>query len=201
MGFWPDVQTIKKSLPAKHQTLLFSATLPTELEQQANTLLFKPLKVSVHQKNSVAENIQETLYLVNKGSKPQALISLLQQHTNTQALVFIGAKDNADALTKKLKKAKLNVEALHGNRTQEERSQILDDFKHGKIETLVATDVMARGIHIDSLPLVINFELPMHSASLCPSCWPYRSCWSQWPCYFVSKPQRNGCFECNSSVD
>ena len=165
MGFWPDVQTIKKSLPAKHQTLLFSATLPTELEQQADALLFKPLKVSVHQKNSVAENIQETLYLVNKGSKPQALISLLQQHTNTQALVFIGAKDNADVLTKKLKKAKLNVEALHGNRTQEERSQILDDFKHGKIETLVATDVMARGIHIDSLPLVINFELPMHSAS------------------------------------
>lgn len=165
MGFWPDIQAIKESLPAKHHTLLFSATLPAKLEQQAEALLFKPLKVSVHPKNSVVENIQETLYLVNKGSKPQALISLLKQHQNTQSLVFIGAKDNADALVKKLKKAKLNVEALHGNKTQEERSQILDDFKQGKIETLVATDVMARGIHIDALPLVINFELPMHSAS------------------------------------
>jgi len=165
MGFWPDIQVIKKSLPAKHQTLLFSATLPSELEQQADELLFKPLKVNVHPKNSVAQNIKETLYLVNKGSKPQALISLLQQYKNTQSLVFIGAKDNADALTKKLKKAKLNVEALHGNKSQEERSQILEDFKKGRIETLVATDVMARGIHIDALPLVINFELPAHSAN------------------------------------
>lgn len=165
MGFWPDIQVVKKSLPAKHQTLLFSATLPSELEHQADELLFKPLKVNVHPKNSVAQNIKETLYLVNKGSKPQALISLLQQYKNTQSLVFIGAKDNADALTKKLKKAKLNVEALHGNKSQEERSQILEDFKKGRIETLVATDVMARGIHIDALPLVINFELPAHSAN------------------------------------
>ena len=165
MGFWPDVQAVKKSLPAKHQTLFFSATLPKELEQQTDDLLFKPVKITVHPENSVAENIQETLYLVNKGSKPQALISLLQQNQSTQTLVFIGAKDNADALTKRLKKAKLSVEALHGNKSQEERNQILDDFKQGRIETLIATDVMARGIHIDALPLVINFELPMHSAS------------------------------------
>ena len=165
MGFWPDVQTIISALPKKHQTLLFSATLPKELISQIEALLVNPVKVTTHQENSVVAAIEETLYLVNKGSKAQALIALLNQHAWSQVLVFIGAKDNADALTKRLSKAKISVNALHGNKSQEEREQALESFKNGTTRVLIATDVMARGIHIDQLPVVINFDLPSHSAT------------------------------------
>ena len=165
MGFWPDVQTIISALPKKHQTLLFSATLPKELICQTEALLVNPVKATTHQENSVVAAIEETLYLVNKGSKAQALIALVNQHAWSQVLVFIGAKDNADALTKRLNKAKISVNALHGNKSQEEREQALESFKNGKTRVLIATDVMARGIHIDQLPVVINFDLPSHSAT------------------------------------
>ncbi|MCG9562013.1 DEAD/DEAH box helicase [Vibrio chagasii] len=165
MGFWADIQAITEALPAKRQSLLFSATLPPELVNQAETLLSNPEKITTHQENSVVETIEETLYLVNKGSKAQALIALLNQNQWPQVLVFIGAKDNADALTKRLNKAKISVSALHGNKSQEERAQALESFKNGENRVLIATDVMARGIHIDQLPVVINFELPSHSAT------------------------------------
>ncbi|MDL5025873.1 DEAD/DEAH box helicase [Vibrio sp. TMPB1044] len=165
MGFWPDIQAIIEALPAKRQSLLFSATLPPELVNQAEALLSNPEKITIHQENSVVETIEETLYLVNKGNKAQALIALLNQNQWPQVLVFIGAKDNADALTKRLNKAKISVSALHGNKSQEERIQALESFKNGETRVLIATDVMARGIHIDQLPVVINFELPSHSAT------------------------------------
>ncbi|WP_146491887.1 DEAD/DEAH box helicase [Vibrio sp. T20] len=165
MGFWPDIQAIIEALPAKRQSLLFSATLPPELVNQAEALLSNPEKITIHQENSVVETIEETLYLVNKGNKAQALIALLNQNQWPQVLVFIGAKDNADALTKRLNKAKISVSALHGNKSQEERAQALESFKNGETRVLIATDVMARGIHIDQLPVVINFELPSHSAT------------------------------------
>lgn len=165
MGFWPDIQAITAALPTERQSLLFSATLPPELVSQAETLLSNPEKITTHKENSVVETIEETLYLVNKGSKAQALIALLNQNPWSQVLVFIGAKDNADALTKRLNKAKISVSALHGNKSQEERAQALDSFKNGDTRVLIATDVMARGIHIDQLPIVINFELPPHSAT------------------------------------
>lgn len=165
MGFWPDIQAITEALPTKRQSLLSSATLPPELVNQAETLLSNPEKITTHQENSVVETIEETLYLVNKGSKAQALIALLNQNQWPQVLVFIGAKDNADALTKRLNKAKISVSALHGNKSQEERAQALESFKNGETRVLIATDVMARGIHIDQLPVVLNFELPPHSAT------------------------------------
>jgi len=165
MGFWPDIQAIIEALPAKRQSLLFSATLPPELVNQAEAPLSNPEKITIHQENSVVETIEETLYLVNKGNKAQALIALLNQNQWPQVLVFIGAKDNADALTKRLNKAKISVSALHGNKSQEERIQALESFKNGETRVLIATDVMARGIHIDQLPVVINFELPSHSAT------------------------------------
>tara|TARA_Y100000588_G_scaffold202134_1_gene215833 strand:+ start:393 stop:1676 length:1284 start_codon:yes stop_codon:yes gene_type:complete len=165
MGFWPDIQAITAALPTERQSLLFSATLPPELVSQAETLLSNPEKITTHKENSVVETIEETLYLVNKGSKAKALIALLNQNPWPQVLVFIGAKDNADALTKRLNKAKISVSALHGNKSQEERAQALDSFKNGDTRVLIATDVMARGIHIDQLPIVINFELPPHSAT------------------------------------
>ncbi|KAA8599383.1 MULTISPECIES: DEAD/DEAH box helicase [Vibrio] len=165
MGFWPDIQSITDALPVKRQSSLFSATLPQELVSQAEALLSHPVKIAAHQENSVVSAIDETLYLVNKGSKAQALLALLNQNDWSQVLVFIGAKDNADALTKRLNKAKISVCALHGNKNQEERTLALESFKNGETRVLIATDVMARGIHIEQLPVVINFDLPAHSAT------------------------------------
>jgi superfamily II DNA/RNA helicase len=162
MGFWPDIQSIIDTLPAKRQSLLFSATLPKDLVSQAEALLTEPVKIAAHQENSVVSTIDETLYLVNKGSKAQALIALLNQNDWSQVLVFIGAKDNADALTKRLNKAKISVSALHGNKNQEERTLALDSFKNGETRVLIATDVMARGIHIDQLPIVMTSIYPLH---------------------------------------
>ncbi|OBT13405.1 DEAD/DEAH box helicase [Vibrio sp. UCD-FRSSP16_10] len=160
MGFWPDIQKIMTHLPAKRQTMMFSATFSSELEAQANQLLITPKRIQTTVTNSVVEGIDETLYLVNKGSKTNVLIAQLKQHNWPQVLVFIGAKDNADALCKKLTKAGISVAALHGNKTQQERETTLEQFKQQKINVLIATDLLARGIHVDHLPIVINFELP-----------------------------------------
>lgn len=160
MGFWPDVQRIMAHLPAKKQTLLFSATLLPELEEKALQPLNDPIKISANLPNQTVPEIDEQLYLVNKGSKAQVLIHLLKQHHWSQVLVFISARDNADALAKKLLKAGIRVAALHGNKDQTEREQILTQFKQQKIEVLIATDLLARGIHIEQLPVVINFDLP-----------------------------------------
>ncbi|WP_159737616.1 DEAD/DEAH box helicase [Vibrio atypicus] len=163
MGFWPDVQNIVKNLTDKRQTAMFSATFSEELKQKASSLMDSPKQLFAHQENSTNKDIAETLYLVNKGSKTKALIELISQHQWSQVLVFIGAKENADGLTKKLNKAGLSTSALHGNKSQAEREEALAQFKSGQTQVLIATDLLARGIHIEQLPVVINFELPMHA--------------------------------------
>ncbi|QIA65862.1 DEAD/DEAH box helicase [Vibrio astriarenae] len=163
MGFWPDVNTIVGLLPKKRQTMMFSATFSNELKQKATAMLFQPKRIKAKAKakqDNVTERINETLYLVNKGSKTKALISRLTQLQAKQALVFVGAKDNADAVCKKLNKAGIVSAALHGDKDQTARQETLAQFKSGEIHTLVATDLLARGVHIDDLPLVINMELP-----------------------------------------
>ncbi|MCS6257753.1 DEAD/DEAH box helicase [Shewanella baltica] len=162
MGFWPDVQKLMAFMPKLKQTSLFSATLPEALDTLAGKLLVnQPLRVEAHKVNSVAAEIEEQLYLVNKGSKAQALIALLKQYQWPQVLVFISARDDADAVAKRLAKAGMKVAALHGEKDQSVRSQTLADFKANRIQVLVATDLMARGIHVDALPVVINLDLPM----------------------------------------
>ena len=135
MGFWPDIQWLMKAMPDARQQMLFSATLPAELEALATGLLKEPARVEADPRNSVADDIEERLYLVNKSSKVPALISLLKAHEWPQVLVFISARDDADGVARKLAKA-------------------------GKVRVLVATDLMARGIHVEALPLVINLDLP-----------------------------------------
>lgn len=162
MGFWPDVQKLMAFMPKLKQTSLFSATLPEALDTLAGKLLVnEPLRVEAHKVNSVAAEIEEQLYLVNKGSKAQALIALLKHYQWPQVLVFISARDDADAVAKRLAKAGMKVAALHGEKDQAVRSQTLADFKANRIQVLVATDLMARGIHVDALPVVINLDLPM----------------------------------------
>ncbi|ENM1124361.1 DEAD/DEAH box helicase [Vibrio parahaemolyticus] len=163
MGFWPDVQNIAGLISNQRQTAMFSATFPDELKGKAKLLMQAPKQVAAHQENSTNQDIVETLYLVNKGSKTKALIELIQKNAWTQALVFIGAKENADGLAKKLNKAGISANALHGNKSQDEREEALAQFKSGQIQVLIATDLLARGIHIEQLPVVINFELPMHA--------------------------------------
>ncbi|TOZ88983.1 DEAD/DEAH box helicase [Vibrio parahaemolyticus] len=163
MGFWPDVQNIAGLISNQRQTAMFSATFSDELKGKAKLLMQAPKQVAAHQENSTNQDIVETLYLVNKGSKTKALIELIQKNAWTQALVFIGAKENADGLAKKLNKAGISTNALHGNKSQDEREEALAQFKSGQIQVLIATDLLARGIHIERLPVVINFELPMHA--------------------------------------
>ncbi|EOE4686525.1 DEAD/DEAH box helicase [Vibrio vulnificus] len=163
MGFWPDVQNIAGQISNPRQTAMFSATFSDELKGKAKLLMQAPKQVAAHQENSTNQDIAETLYLVNKGSKTKALIELIQKNAWTQALVFIGAKENADGLAKKLNKAGISTNALHGDKSQAEREAALAQFKSGQTQVLIATDLLARGIHIEQLPVVINFELPMHA--------------------------------------
>ena len=160
MGFWPDIERIITFVPSTRQTLLFSATLAPKLEALALALLNKPQRIQVDTANSVVKNIEEQLYLVNKGSKAKALQWLLQQNKWQQVLVFISGRDSADAFAKKLHKKGFNVAALHGDKAQKERQQTLSDFQAHKIQILIATDVLARGIDIEALPVVINLDLP-----------------------------------------
>ncbi|EPE2668206.1 DEAD/DEAH box helicase [Vibrio parahaemolyticus] len=163
MGFWPDVQNIAMQTSNQRQTAMFSATFSDELKGKVKLLMQAPKQVAAHQENSTNQDIVETLYMVNKGSKTKALIELIQKNAWTQALVFIGAKENADGLAKKLNKAGISTNALHGDKSQAEREEALAQFKSGQIQVLIATDLLARGIHIEQLPVVINFELPMHA--------------------------------------
>ena len=163
MGFWPDIQWLMNAMPTERQTLLFSATLPPELETLATGLLNAPVRVEADPRNSVADDIEERLHLVNKSSKVPALISLLKGQAWSQVLVFISARDDADAVARKLAKAGIAVAALHGEKDQGAREQALSDFKGGKVRVLVATDLMARGIHVEALPVVINLDLPANA--------------------------------------
>lgn len=163
MGFWQDVQSIAEKTAEGRQTAMFSATFSDELKQKSQLLMATPKRLSVHQENSTNQDIAETLYLVNKGSKTKVLIHLIEQNKWQQVLVFIGAKDNADNLTKKINKAGITSASLHGNKSQAEREAALEQFKKGDTQVLIATDLLARGIHIEQLPIVINFELPSHS--------------------------------------
>lgn len=163
MGFWPDIQWLMKAMPEARQQMLFSATLPVELENLASGLLQDPVRIEAEPLNSLVSDIEERLYLVNRSSKVPALIALLEAGEWPQVLVFISARDDADGVAKKLARTGMTVAALHGNKDQATREQALADFKEGRVRVLVATDLMARGIHVEALPVVINLDLPDHA--------------------------------------
>ncbi|WP_323880450.1 DEAD/DEAH box helicase [Aeromonas caviae] len=163
MGFWPDIQWLMKAMPEARQQMLFSATLPIELESLASGLLQDPARIEAEPLNSLVSDIEERLYLVNRSSKVPALIALLEAGEWPQVLVFISARDDADGVAKKLARAGMTVAVLHGNKDQTTRKQALADFKEGRVRVLVATDLMARGIHVEALPVVINLDLPDHA--------------------------------------
>ncbi len=160
MGFITDVKKIITKIPQKRQTLFFSATMPSEIQKLANTILVNPEKVEVTPVSSTADTIEQAIYFVEKGDKKKLLIHVLQNPEIKSALVFTRTKHGADKITKDLVKAGIKTEAIHGNKSQNARQKALSNFKNGQIRVLIATDIAARGIDIDELSHVINFELP-----------------------------------------
>lgn len=159
MGFIHDVRKVIARLPQQRQTMLFSATMG-EIEQLADSLLRHPVKVEVAPPATTVELIEQSVYLTDKAKKRQLLVWVLQNPSIYSALVFTRTKHGADRVAKILNGAKIPAQAIHGDKSQGARQQALANFKSGKIRVLVATDIAARGIDIDSLSHVINFELP-----------------------------------------
>jgi ATP-dependent RNA helicase RhlE len=161
MGFIDDVRRITKALPKERQTLLFSATMPREIQELADRILVDPVRVAVDRIGSTVEPTSQSVYLVESKKKVDLLLTLLQRDAEIdRALVFTRTKRGADRLARKLTQAGVATAALHGNKSQNARERALDGFKRGKTRVVVATDVAARGIDVKELSHVVNFDLP-----------------------------------------
>lgn len=160
MGFIHDVRRIITHLPQKRQSLFFSATMPPEIQKLADSILTNPAKVEVTPVSSTAEKVKQEMYFVNKSNKPKLLKHLLSNPSIVSALVFTRTKHGADRVAKDLVKNGIGAEAIHGNKSQNARQRALGNFKSGETRVLVATDIAARGIDVEELSHVVNFELP-----------------------------------------
>ena len=160
MGFIHDVKKIIKLLPVQKQTMLFSATMPPQITKLVASLLRSPVRIEVTPVSSTAERIEQFVYFIPKQRKQTLLVHLLNEKTMGRTLVFTRTKHGADRIAKELKKASIHADAIHGNKSQSARQNALTNFKRGKLKVLVATDIAARGIDVDSLEHVINFDLP-----------------------------------------
>jgi len=160
LGFIDDIRHIQTLLPSKRQTLMFSATFSKEITSLANGMLTNPVVIEVTAANSIVETITQKLYPVVKEYKADLLIYLIKKNTWRQVLVFSRTKQGADNLVALLKNAGISADSIHANRTQHARTLVLDGFKNGTIVALVATDIASRGIDINQLPCVVNFDLP-----------------------------------------
>ncbi|NND82452.1 MAG: DEAD/DEAH box helicase [Gammaproteobacteria bacterium] len=160
MGFIHDIRRIIKLLPKKRQTLMFSATFSNDIRQLAKTIVYQPVEVSVSPPNSTVDAVAQKLIVVEKTAKSQVLTHLIQSNDWFQVLVFSRTKHGANRLAKQLTARGVEAAAIHGNKSQGARTRALADFKQNKLRVLVATDIAARGIDIDLLPHVVNFDLP-----------------------------------------
>ncbi len=160
MGFIHDVKKVIAKLPSKRQTLFFSATMPNEIAKLADSILNEPVRVEVTPVSSTAQTIQQSMFFVEKMDKKHLLIHLLKDKSIERALVFARTKHGSDKVVKDLMQHGVHAEAIHGNKSQNARQRALSNFKSGATRVLVATDIAARGIDIDNLTHVINYELP-----------------------------------------
>lgn len=160
MGFIHDVKKVIRALPAQKQTMLFSATMPPQIAKLVASLLHSPVRVEVAPVSSPADRIEQFVYFIPKQKKQTLLVHLLNENKIGRTLVFARTKHGADRIAKDLKKASIHADAIHGNKSQTARQSALTNFKRGKLKVLVATDIAARGIDVDSLEHVINFDLP-----------------------------------------
>lgn len=160
MGFIHDIRKIFRLLPPKRQNLLYSATFSPEIRELAKSMVNNPVEISVTPPNSTVERIEQKIFPCNKGQKTKLLIHLIQSRAWHQVLVFSRTKHGANKIATQLEKAGLPAAAIHGNKSQGARTRALANFKSGELQVLVATDIAARGIDIDKLPFVVNFDLP-----------------------------------------
>lgn len=160
MGFVHDVKKVLAKLPHKRQSLFFSATMPDAITKLADSILKNPVKVEVTPVSSTADTIQQGVYFVDKGNKKNLLIDILKSKDMHSVLVFARTKHGSDRIARDLIKHGFKVAAIHGDKSQNARQNALNDFKAGKIRTLIATDIAARGIDVDQLSHVINYEMP-----------------------------------------
>lgn len=159
MGFLPDLKRILDLLPKQRQNLMFSATFSNDIKRLADDFLTNPTLIEVARSNATSDNVEQKIFRVAAGDKHAVLSDLLRSE-NAQAIVFTKTKLTASRLSRLLQRDGIAADAIHGDKSQQERIQALDAFKQGKVTTLVATDVAARGLDIDALPLVVNYEIP-----------------------------------------
>ena len=160
MGFMPDLKRILALLPKQRQTLLFSATFSDEIRKLAHDFLHHPVMVEVARRNTAAETVKQSVLMVDADDKRSVLANIIRSRGLSQVLVFTRTKLMAARLARNLERDGINADAIHGDKSQQERLKALEGFKAGQITALVATDVAARGLDIDQLPLVVNYELP-----------------------------------------
>ena len=160
MGFLPDIRRIVAALPKKRQTLFFSATMPTEIRELAQSMLVDPVDVTVARVSAPAELVEQRLFFVDKNDKRRLLVDLVRERSVQRSLVFSRTKHGANRIAKYLDDAGVGSAAIHGNKSQGARTRALDAFKRGDLKVLVATDIAARGIDVDGVTHVINFDLP-----------------------------------------
>ncbi len=160
MGFIHDIRKIVAKLPAKRQTLMFSATMPRTIAELAAQMLHDPVKVAVAPVASTAERIEQQVIRVDRAAKPAMLVEVLRREPVDRALVFTRTKHGADKVARRLAQAGIAAEAIHGNKSQGQRERVLAAFRKGTVRTLVATDIAARGIDVDGISHVINFDVP-----------------------------------------
>lgn len=161
MGFWPSVRKIIAKLPRERQTLLFSATISGDIQQSMPTMLKDPVTVEISRAGTAAETVEQRLVPVVQGQKVSLLAHLIEQGKPARVLVFCKTKQRVDSVAASLERAGLKVGVMHADRRQKEREQALEGFRSGKLGALVATDVMSRGIDVDGIDWVVNFDVPM----------------------------------------
>ncbi len=160
MGFIHDIKKIIAKLPSKRQSLFFSATMPKDIVELSRKMLGDFERVTIKPEQATAEKVEQGVYFVSKGNKPKLLVHLLEQQPKDSVLVFSRTKHGANKIVKKLDQAGIRSAAIHGNKSQTARQKALGDFKDGKLKVLVATDIAARGIDVEELSLVVNYDLP-----------------------------------------
>jgi ATP-dependent RNA helicase RhlE len=160
LGFIDDIRRIQMLLPSKRQTLMFSATFSKQIKALAKGMLNNPLLIEVAAANSTVDTVKQLLHPVDKARKSELLIYLIKKNKWRQVLVFSRTKQGADSLVVELENAGINAASIHANRTQHARTHALNGFRNGNVTVLVATDIASRGIDINKLPCVLNFDLP-----------------------------------------
>jgi len=163
MGFMPDIRRIVSLIPEKRQTLFFSATMPPKIEALARTMVHDPVRVSIAPDKPAVERIDQKVLFVGKKDKDALLIDLLRNSRIDKAIIFTQMKHAANRLMGRLHKAGVRVEAIHGNKSQSQRTRALDGFRQNRFRVLVATDVAARGLDVDDITHVINYDLPVEA--------------------------------------